>query len=401
MRSDRASLLALLPLIVLAVALSGCAPTGPASQPSSPLPKPVTAATSTVSATDIGGFTRPTAIATPDDGSGRMFVAEQGGTIRIVKGGVAAKAPALDIADRLGSSSGELGLLGIAFPKDFATKRYAYIYFTGAKNASQLYRVRMSATDPDAFDPATLQLILAVDQPYPNHKGGQLAFGPDGYLYVGLGDGGGAGDPGDRAQDLRQLLGKILRLDTESTPDAPGYRIPADNPFVSRAGARPEIWAYGLRNPWRFSFDSETGDLWIADVGQDQWEEIDFVAAGTKGGLNFGWPLYEGNDYFKATTKQAGYVWPVYAYTHRQGISVTGGYVYRGSRYPAMQGKYVFGDYGSGNIWTVTRNGDVFSERLASESFYRISCFGVDGSGELWVADHSAGRIHHVGDLTR
>jgi glucose/arabinose dehydrogenase len=397
MRSDRLQVVALaLSAALLALALPGCAAPGPTSS------QTVTPTAAITSSGDIGGFDRPTNIVAPDDRSGRLFVTEQPGVIRVVKDGAVLKTPALDIRDRVGSAGSEDGLLGLAFPAGFATKGYAYIYFTDASNNSQFYRIRVSATDPDAFDPASMQLILSVAQPFPNHKGGQLAFGADGYLYIGLGDGGSAGDPGKRAQDLSTLLGKILRIDTESTPDAPGYLVPKDNPFVGKAGAKAEIWHYGLRNPWRFSFDQPTGDMWIGDVGQDQWEEIDRVPGGGKGGLNFGWSLYEGNDMFNATNKViAGFEWPVFAYTHRQGISVTGGYVYRGSAYPGMNGLYVFGDYGSGNIWTLKKNGTAWTEHLARTTFYKISTFGVDGSGELWVADYAAGRIHKLDDLSR
>jgi len=382
---------------VMTIGLSACArPVSSSQQPV--VPQPVTPV---ASPTDIGGFEQPTNLVAPDDGSNRLFVTEQPGVIRIIRDGAVLKSPALDISSRVGSAGSEVGLLGLTFPPDFAKKGYAYIYFTDTSNTSLFYRVHVSATDPDVFDPSTMQLILSVQQPFANHKGGQLAFGPDGYLYIGLGDGGSGGDPGNRAQSLSTLLGKILRIDTESTPASPGYRVPKDNPFVNRTGAKPEIWAFGLRNPWRFSFDPPTGDLWIGDVGQDQWEEIDHVAAGSKGGLDFGWPLYEGNDLFKATSKQPGFVWPVFAYTHREGISVTGGYVYRGSAYPGMQGMYVFGDYGSGNIWTIRRNGTKWSEHLARTTFYKISTFGADGSGELWVADYAAGRIHRVDDLSR
>jgi glucose/arabinose dehydrogenase len=392
---------ALLLAMFAALVVTGC--TRPVTSTPQPVaPQPVATVTAGPTPTDIGGFKNPTCIVTPDDSSGRMFVAEQRGTIRMLKDGVLAKTPALDIRGKVGSSGSEQGLLGLAFPKGFAQKRYAYIYFTDPSGTSQFFRVHVSASDPDTFDPATMQLILTVAQPYANHNGGQLAFGPDGYLYIGLGDGGSAGDPGHRAQSLSTLLGKILRIDVESTPDAAGYKVPADNPFVNKAGAKPEIWAYGLRNPWRFSFDSANGDLWIGDVGQDAWEEIDHVAAGSKGGLNFGWPLYEGNELYRATSKAStGFVWPVFAYTHRQGISVTGGYVYHGSAYPGMQGKYVFGDYGSGNIWTLTGSGSQYAERLARKTFYRISTFGVDGSGELWVADYAAGRIHRIDDLSQ
>jgi len=405
-RHDRSAGL-IVALVVACCCLAACS--RPEPGPTTPPPVTTSTPTATPPATStpaawpatIGGFKDPTNIVSPDDGSGRLFVTEQAGVVRVIRDGKVLKTPALDVRGRVGSSAGERGLLGLAFPPDFATKGHAYIYFTDGSGTSRFYRVRVSADEPDTFDPSTMQLILSVKQPFANHNGGQLAFGPDGYLYIGLGDGGSGGDPGNRARSLSTLLGKILRIDTESAPDAPGYRVPADNPFVDRAGARPEIWHYGLRNPWRFSFDAATGDLWIGDVGQFKWEEIDRVAGGDGGGLDFGWSLYEGNALYKARAKRTGVVWPVFAYGRQQGGSVTGGYVYRGTAHPGMQGLYIFGDYLSGNIWTLRPDGNTWTPRRVRSTSYAISTFGVDATGELWVADHLAGKIHRLGDLSR
>ena len=380
---------------------SGCGPTSPAV-PATPTPEPSAVATTSPAGPDtVSGLGPITNIVAPDDGTGRLFVTDQTGIIRAVKNGVVASRAALDITAMVGSSGGEQGLLGLAFPPGFAEKKRAYLYFTDPKGTSRVYRIKISAADPDGFDAASMQLLLSIPQPYANHNGGQLAFGPDGYLYLGFGDGGAGGDPGNRAQDLGELLGKILRIDVESAPDSSEYGIPPDNPFVGRAGARPEVFAYGLRNPWRFSFDPSTGDLWIADVGQQKWEEIDHVAKGSPGGLNFGWPLYEGDHLYNAKKKGAGVVWPVAEYAHPVGESVTGGYVYRGVAFPSAQGLYIFGDYATGKIWTLAPSGAKWTMRLAATTGWDISTFGVDGSGELWAADRAAGTIHRLGDMSR
>jgi glucose/arabinose dehydrogenase len=356
---------------------------------------------STAGVTSIAGFTDPSSIAAPDDGSGRMFVTEQPGLIRVVRDGVLEATPALDIRGTVGSGGTEEGLLGLAFPRGFAAKRYAYVYFTAPDNASMVYRVRLRGDGTDRFDPATMQFILRVPQPYDNHKGGQLAFGPDGDLYIGIGDGGSEGDPNNVGQNLDTLLAKVLRIDTESTPDKPGYRIPSGNPFARKVGARPETWVYGLRNPWRFSFDPANGDLFVGDVGQNRYEEVDLVPAGSHGGLDFGWSLYEGDHLYKATRRLPSFAWPIAEYSHAEGYAVIGGYVYRGAAYPAMRRLYVFGDYGSGRIWTLTHAATGWTRRLALRTDYRISTFGVDGSGELWVADRATGTLHRLPDLSR
>jgi glucose/arabinose dehydrogenase len=389
--------------IACASAAFGCvspASPGPAGAPPTQ-PSPGVAPTVTASSVSVSGLGLITNIVAPDDGSGRLFVTDQVGVIRIVRGGKVASAPALDIRPKVGSASTEQGLLGLAFPPGFASKQRAYIYFTDTAGTSRVYRIKTSASDPDAFDPSSMQLLLSIAQPFVNHNGGQLAFGPDGYLYLGFGDGGGAGDPGNRAQNLGVLLGKILRIDVESAPDSAAYGIPPDNPFAGRTGARPEIWEYGLRNPWRFSFDSANGDLWIGDVGQDKYEEIDYVAAGSPAGQDFGWPMYEGNHLYNATSKGSGVVWPVAEYSHPTGDSVTGGYVYRGSAYPQAQGLYVFGDYVTGRMWTLRRSGSAWTMRLVATTNWGISTFGVDGTGELWAADRNTGTIHRLGDMSQ
>lgn len=345
----------------------------------------------------ITGFVHPTNIVAPGDGSDRLFVTDQSGIIRLVKAGSLVATPALDIHDIVGSAATEQGLLGLAFPPGFAGKQYAYIYFTNRAGSSYFYRIRVSALDPDVFDRSTMQLILKVSHPFTNHYGGAMAFGPDGYLYLGIGDGGSEGDPGNRSQNLGVLLGKIMRLDVESTPASTGYRIPPTNPFVGRRGARPEIWAYGLRNPWRFSFDSATGDLWIGDVGQNSWEEVDRMTAGSRG-WNFGWSLYEGSHFYKAKAKLRGFAWPLAQYSHAEGEAVMGGYVYHGAAYPRMQGVYFFGDFGSGSIWGLQRSGGLWVRQLLLSTPYAISAFGVDDSGELWVTDWNGGTIRHLVD---
>lgn len=350
----------------------------------------------TITTTDaIGGFDHPTNIVAASDGTGRLFVTEQVGRIRVIKGGVLLPTPALDIHDIVGSAGTEQGLLGLAFPPGFSSKQYAYIYFTNRAGSSYFYRVRVSASDPDRFDRSTMQLILKVGQPYANHNGGQLAFGPDGFLYIGLGDGGSAGDPGNRAQNLSSLLGKILRLSVESTPAVPGYRIPTTNPFRNQVGRRPEIWTYGMRNPWRFSFDTATGDLWIGDVGQNKWEEIDRMPSGARGGWNFGWARYEGTHFYKARSKVRGFAWPVAEYSHAEGEAVTGGFVYHGPSV-GMEGIYFFGDYGVGKIWGLQQSNGLWVRQLLLDTPHLISTFGVDENGDLWYADWSGGVIYKV-----
>lgn len=295
--------------------------------------------------------------------------------------------PFLDIVSQVGSRGSEQGLLGLAFHPDYAENGYLYINYTDLNGDTVIARYQVS-TDPDLADPDSELQILTVDQPYANHNGGEVTFGPDGYLYLGLGDGGSGGDPHGNGQSLATRLGKILRIDVNG--DQP-FSIPADNPFAvgQPSGALPEIWAYGLRNPWRFSFDRQTGDLYIGDVGQNQWEEIDYLPSGSPGGANFGWVYYEGTHSGTETPpSDLEAVMPVAEYDHSQGCSVTGGVVYRGQDLPAWQGIYLYGDYCSGMIWGLVRDSQGnWENRLLFETNFLITSFGEDAQGEVYLAD--------------
>ncbi len=344
----------------------------------------------------VGGLQSPVHITHAGDGSGRLFVVEQPGRIRLIKGGALLGAPFLDIRDRVGCC-GERGLLSVAFPPDYESKGYFYVNYTGKSGDTIVARFSVTA-DPDVADPGSEEIVLTVDQPYANHNGGQLAFGPaDGYLYIGMGDGGSAGDPQNRAQNPAELLGKILRIDVES-----GFRpyvVPVTNPYTRTVGYRGEIWALGLRNPWRFSFDRQTADLYIGDVGQGAWEEIDFQAAASPGGENYGWRIMEGSHcYNSATCDQTGLVLPVAEYNHSLGCSVTGGMVYRGQDYPRMQGVYFYGDYCTGTVWGLRRAGTAWQSNVLLTTAFSISTFGEDESGNVYLADYG-GDIYLLGDV--
>jgi glucose/arabinose dehydrogenase len=352
-------------------------------------------------ASPITGFDKPVQITHAGDASGRLFVIEQTGRIHVIKNGALLETPYLDITDRI-SCCGERGLLGVAFPPDFANVQHFYVSYTDTAGDSIVARYRVSGNTAEA-DASSEQVVLAVQQPYRNHNGGQLAFGPnDGYLYIGLGDGGAAGDPGNRAQDPESLLGKVLRIDVE-IGNAQTYAVPSSNPYAATAGYRGEIWALGLRNPWRFSFDSETGDLYVGDVGQNRYEEIDFQRASSAGGENYGWRIMEGSHCFNPQDcDSAGLILPVVEYEHTQGnCSVTGGRVYRGTEYPVWEGIYFYADYCTGRIWGLKRLGTDWENRLLHEAGFRISSFGVDEAGNLWVArydDGTNGAIYRVAE---
>jgi glucose/arabinose dehydrogenase len=343
----------------------------------------------------VAGLHDPVCLTNAGDGSGRVFVCEQNGRVRVVTSGVLQPVPFLDIAAR-SSCCGERGLLSVAFPPGFASSGRFYVNYTDNSGDTVVSRFRVGA-DPRTADPDSEEVILRIDQPFSNHNGGQIAFGPDGYLYVGMGDGGSGGDPGNRAQNPADLLGKMLRIDVES--GAEPYAVPADNPFAARAGYRPEIWALGLRNPWRFSFDRLTGDLWIGDVGQGSWEEIDFQAASSGGGENYGWRIMEGaHCYNPASCSAAGLALPVTEYDHSQGCSVTGGHVYRGAAFPRLLGRYFFADLCSGTMWTLRRDGGAWATEVALDTPHGITAFGEDEQGELYLADYSDGAIYRVTD---
>ncbi|MFA5569115.1 MAG: PQQ-dependent sugar dehydrogenase [Trueperaceae bacterium] len=339
------------------------------------------------------GLKQPVSIT--NAGDSRLFVVQQGGMVRIVKDGALLKDPFLDISDRT-KSGGERGLLGLAFPPDYATSGHFYVYYTGTRGESTLSRFTVTPGNPDRADPTSEEILLTQEQPYSNHNGGQLAFGPDGYLYLGLGDGGSGGDPQGNGQNLGVLLGKLLRLDVSGDK---GYKVPPSNPFVATAGARSEIWAYGLRNPWRFSFDRETGDLYIADVGQNAYEEVDFQPAYSKGGENYGWNIMEASHCYGASTcDQTGLTLPILEYPHgpQWGTSISGGYLYRGEAVPALVGRYVFADFTSGRVWSAGPE-DGWELKPLFETGFNVSTFGEDAAGELYVADYTSGLIYRVG----
>ena len=336
----------------------------------------------------ISGLENPIGIANAGDGSGRLFILEQAGRIRIVRDGLLLPEPFLDIASQV-DCCGERGLLGLAFHPNYENNGIFYINYIDLNGDTVIARFHVS-NDPDQADASSETNVLGIPQPYPNHNGGSMAFGPDDYLYLGLGDGGSGGDPHGNGQNPNTLLGKILRLDVDS---AEPYAIPPDNPFVQGGGA-PEVWAWGLRNPWRFSFDRLNGDLWIGDVGQGSWEEIDYLPASSPGGANFGWNYREGAHPFASndTTLPAdlGLIDPVVDYGRDQGITVIGGYVYRGEQMPEWGGIYLYGDYGSGTIWGLLQDAQgVWQNALHFQTGLNITSFGEGEGGELYLVDYS------------
>lgn len=345
----------------------------------------------------VGGTSKPVAItAMSDKNDKRLFVVEQDGTIRTVKADKTLDStPFLDIKSKV-LSQGEMGLLGLAFHPKVAENNFFYVNYIDKSMNTIVARYTISPTTGVA-DPKSEKVILKIKQPYSNHDGGALVFGPDGYLYVGMGDGGSAGDPENRAQNMNDLLGKMLRINVDAGDP---YSVPADNPFVS-GGGKPEIWSSGLRNPWRFSFDRKTGDMYMADVGQGLYEEIDFQLGTSKGGENYGWRCYEGTHEFKTDGCQdaSKYVKPILEYDHSEGrCSVTGGYVYRGGNYPALDGKYFYGDFCGGQLYYAEQKSGEWSVVKAASTSYQITTFGEDSAGELYLADYATGIIYQVTD---
>ena len=334
------------------------------------------------------GFQRMVAMAFPDDGSNRAFLVLQPGRIMVFPNQQAAPAARefLDIRDRVNDRGNEEGLLGLAFDPEFSSNGHFFVYYTAADpRRSVVSRFSVRADDTGRADPASERIVLEIPQPFSNHNGGQIQFGPDGYLYISVGDGGGRGDPRANGQDLSTLLGTILRIDVSAPQIEGGYSVPPDNPFVGQEGARPEIWAYGLRNPWRFSFDRATDDLWAADVGQNRFEEIDLIVPGG----NYGWNKMEGLHCFprpQAPCDQEGLVLPVAEYGRASGCSVTGGYVYRGGDLSSLSGAYVYGDFCSGKIWALRHDGASVVEQLEiADTTLSISSFAEDIVGELYI----------------
>ena len=348
------------------------------------------------------GLPNPTDIASngvKDDTN--LYVTDRAGLIRVVKqDGTVDKTPYLDISS-LVLNDGEMGLLSLVFSPTYQSDGYFYVNYID--KAQQTVIARYTATpDHKAGDPATAQIIMTIKQPYPNHKAGDLAFGDDGYLYIPTGDGGSAGDPENRAQNQADFLGKILRIDVKTLP----YKVPPTNPYAKNKNKKqaPEVWAYGLRNPWRISFDRKTNELYIADVGQDMVEEVNVEPAGHKGGTNYGWRCYEGTKEYKVAGCGAlsQYVFPVFEYPHvgdKCSGSITGGYVYRGEEYPAIQGKYFYADYCSGKVYYAEKKDGAWKQTDVATTPFNIGTFGEANNGELYAADFSTGSIFRLRDL--
>jgi glucose/arabinose dehydrogenase len=384
--------------------LAACGSDSPTAPEPSPTPTagacaagtPVPGTPALASTLVVGGLQSPLDVqAAPGDAS-RLFVVEQRGRIRIVRGSTLLAAPFLDISGRI-SCCGERGLLGLAFHPDYAQNGRFYLNYTNPQGHTHISEFRVSQ-DPDLASPDSERLLLFVSQPFANHNGGGLAFGPDRRLYIGLGDGGSGGDPLNNGQDLRTYLGKMLRIDVDGQMP---YAVPADNPFRANAAALPEIWALGLRNPWRFSFDRATGELYIADVGQSAREEINVAPAG-RGGQNYGWSIMEGTACFRPASgcPTGGLTLPVLDYTRGVGGSVTGGYVYRGCRMPGYAGTYFYGDFVSGAIRSFRlQNAQAADQRDWSDTVGRgignISSFGQDAQGELYIVDYD-GEVYRL-----
>ena len=362
----------LAPLLLLAVACSN-GPVAPAGSPAVQLVS--------------GALTSPVYLTAPPGDTSRLFVVEQGGTIRILLHDTLLATPFLDVSGSI-TSGGEQGLLSMAFHPLYATNKRFYVYFTDVNGNIRIVRYLVSS-DSNVADATSGDTVLAVAHPgQTNHNGGQLQFGPDGFLYAGLGDGGGGGDPDTNAQNKHRLLGKLLRLDVDG---ASGYTIPPNNPFVGDTSAAPEIWAWGLRNPWRFSFDRQTNDLYIADVGQDLWEEVDVAPGGVPGGVNYGWNIMEGKHCYNASTcNMTGLVLPVLEYGHTNGAcAIVGGYAYRGSAVPALAGRYLYSDNCTSFVrsfrYTAGFATDLKDYSAAVGSLSGVSSFGQDARGELYV----------------
>ncbi|HEU4464524.1 MAG TPA: PQQ-dependent sugar dehydrogenase [Gemmatimonadota bacterium] len=345
--------------------------------------------------TVVEGLDFPVWLTSPP-GDARLFVVEKGGRVVIVENGSVLPAPFLDLRGQV-STGGEQGLLSLAFHPDYSADGRFFVNFTDPAGDTRVVEYRVSPGDPDRADPGTARVVLTIEQPFSNHNGGLILFGLDGMLYVGMGDGGSGGDPQGNGQNLGALLGKMLRIDVDS---AQPYAVPDDNPFVDTAGARPEVWASGLRNPWRFSFDRETGDLYIADVGQNRVEEVNAVE-GAGRGLDYGWNVMEGSDCFEPRDgcDRDGLTPPVTEYDHGDGCSVTGGYVYRGDAIPELRGTYLYSDYCSGFVHGFRfANGQATGERRFSElepADHSVASFGEDADGELYILT-AGGGVHKI-----
>lgn len=380
-----------LAIAVLWAAPLTCDGNGNATQPPGGEPSPVGLGLETV----VEGLDFPLWLTAPPDDP-RLFVVEKGGRVRIVEDGALLPTPFLDLSGQVSTGS-EQGLLSLAFHPDYASNGRFFVNFTDTAGDTRVVELRVSATDPHRADPGSARVVLAIEQPFSNHNGGFVLFGPDGMLYVGTGDGGSGGDPQGNGQDTGTLLGKLLRIDVDGGQP---YAIPSDNPFVDTPGARPEVWAYGLRNPWRFSFDRETGDLYVADVGQNRLEEVNAVR-GAGAGLNYGWNVMEGTRCFEPPQgcDRSGLTLPVTEFDHGDGCSVTGGFVYRGSAIPDLRGTYLYSDYCSGFVRSFRfANGRAEGERRLPElepPDDAVSSFGEDAAGEMYILT-AGGGVHRI-----
>jgi glucose/arabinose dehydrogenase len=376
-------------ILVALLLVAGCAGNDP-----SPSPVPINLGLQLV----VSGLISPLGLEQPNDGSNRLFVVEQGGTIRIVQNGAVLAQPFLDISSKI-VTGGEMGLLGLTFHPAFQQNGKFYVNYVRSLSGqiqTVIAEYTASPANANTVDAATERILLTVDQVgnFTNHKAGQLAFGPDGFLYFGLGDGGSEGDPFGHGQNTQTLLGKLMRIDVSATNPGLQYRIPPDNPFVA-GGGLPEIWAFGFRNPWRFSFDRTSGRLFLADVGQDMFEEVDIVQ---KGG-NYGWNIMEGLHCFNPPTgcNMNGLTLPIAEYSHSEGNAVIGGYVYHGSSIPILQGMYVLGDLGTGKVRVLQETTpNVFTRTLVATTGKTISSLGQDQSGELYVLDYAGGNVYRI-----
>jgi glucose/arabinose dehydrogenase len=339
-----------------------------------------------VAALNLGTFDQPVYIAQPPDDRRNLFVVERTGAIRILSRDKKVEQPFLNLRGKVATANDEQGLLSMAFAPDYAKSGLFYVDYTDTSGDTRVVEYRRSYADPLRADPGSAREVLGVHQPFDNHNGGLVTFGPDGYLYIGLGDGGSEDDPMRNGQKLSTLLGKILRIDPRPSGGKP-YSIPPSNPFVGRAGARPEIYAYGLRNPWRFSFDRRTGALVIGDVGQDTYEEVDYVPRGMGAGANFGWSAFEGDARFNKDQTAPGAVKPVLVYNHDGGAcSITGGYVVRDRRLKTLYGRYLYTDYCNGNMRSfIPRGGKAVADRPLDENLGLPSSFGEDSSGRIYL----------------
>jgi glucose/arabinose dehydrogenase len=380
---------------LLAIALTALLIACDSAKPEeAPPPSGPTVIKTSVAFTNLS-FRRPVDLQQPLDNTNRLFVVEQAGIISVFARdpAVAAKKVFLDITDRVDDSGNEEGLLGLAFHPNYKTNGYFFVNYTASNPDRTVISKFKVSSDPDIADPASETQILSFTQPYSNHNGGQLSFGPDGFLYIAIGDGGSGGDPQNNAQNRSTLLGKIARIDINSTAAGLNYGIPADNPFKGNTSEyREEIYAYGMRNPWRLSFDAVTGQLWTGDVGQNAYEEIDIIE---KGG-NYGWKLMEGKHCYTTNCNETGLKLPVWEYPRSEGISITGGFVYRGSLLPSLKGKYIYADYGSQKIWALDAAdaGNPVNKELVIASF-PVASFGVDVDNELYICGFD-GKIHKL-----